>query len=272
MLKKYILFLFLLCIAPFGFSQIKQLTPSAEISIITAGPGKVLFEGFGHSTLRIKDIDFDTAYNYGIFDFDSPNFYLNFAKGKLLYKLESYPFIYFVRGYQKDQRWVKEQVLNLNKEEKQLFFEYLENNAKPENATYLYDPYFNNCATILREITEIVLKDNVVFYENHILEKESFRQLMNKEIPWNTWGSFGINLALGSKLDKIATSKEYMYLPDYVYAGFKNAEIIRNEKVESLVKKENDILKFDEIRLSTETLSPFSVFHYYFVNWYFYYV
>tara|TARA_R110002050_G_scaffold68109_6_gene147807 strand:- start:805 stop:1983 length:1179 start_codon:yes stop_codon:yes gene_type:complete len=257
---KFTSFLLMLFVVQLAFSQYKKLSDKAEISIITAGPGKVLYEGFGHSTIRVKDVDFDTAYNYGIFDFNAPNFYLNFTKGKLLYKLESYPFFYFVRSYQKDKRWIKEQVLNLNLQEKQKFYEYLENNAKPENATYLYDPFFNNCATILREITEKVLKNKVLFKENYIKKNQSFRQLMNKEIPWNTWGSFGINLALGSKLDKIATAKQYMYLPDYVYVGFKNATVTRNSKIEKLIKIDRYILKYKELKIKPSFFNPFIIF------------
>lgn len=260
MKTKFITFFLILFVIQITFSQYKKLSDKAEVSIITAGPGKELYEGFGHSTIRVKDIDFDTAYNYGIFDFNAPNFYLNFTKGKLLYKLESYPFHYFVRGYQRDKRWIKEQVLNLNQSEKQQFFEYLENNAKPKNATYLYDPFFNNCATILREITEKILKDKVTFNDNYILKKKSFRQLMNIEIPWNTWGSFGINLALGSKLDHIATAKQYMYLPDYVYSGFKNADVTRGAKTESLIKKDRFILNYEELTIKPSFFNPFLVF------------
>jgi hypothetical protein len=260
MLRKSLSTLFVILIFYSGYSQDKQLSSNAEISIITAGPGKVLYEGFGHSTIRVKDTDFDNAYNYGIFDFNTPDFYLNFTKGKLLYKLESYPFHYFVRSYQRDNRWIKEQVLNLNQLEKQQFYAYLENNAAPENATYLYDPFFNNCATILREITETILKEKVIFKTNHIQKRKSFRELMNAEIPWNTWGSFGINLALGSKLDKIATEKEFMYLPDFVYSGFKNATVTTNGKEENLIKTDHYILKFDELKIKPSTINPLSVF------------
>ena len=247
------------CIS-YGLAQYKNLSPNAEISIITAGPGSLLYEGFGHSTIRIKDRDFDTAYNYGIFDFNAPNFYVNFTKGRLLYKLERYPFHYFVRSYQRQKRWIKEQVLSLNQEEKQQFFEYLENNAKPENATYLYDPFFNNCATILREITSAILKEKVTFYSNHIEKKASFRTLMNAQIPWNTWGSFGINLALGSKLDQIATEEEHMYLPSFVYEGFKNARISSQGEEKDLVKTDRYIIKYDTIPITSSLLSPLLVF------------
>jgi len=260
MKTKIIALLLMLFVIQLTFSQHKKLSEKAEVSIITAGPGKVLYEGFGHSTIRVKDTDFDTAYNYGIFDFDAPNFYLNFTKGKLLYKLQSYPFHYFVRSYQKDKRWIKEQVLNLNQQEKQHFFEYLENNATPENATYLYDPFFNNCATILREITETFLKKKANFKNEHIEKNQSFRQLMNAEMPWNTWGIFVINLALGSKLDKVATAKQHMYLPDYVYSGFKNATVKRGAISENLIKNDRYILKFEELKISPSFFNPFIVF------------
>ena len=68
------------------------------------------------------------------------NFYSNFVKGKLLYSLGRYPFDYFLASYQQDKRWVKQQVLNLNQDEKQAFFKFLEINALPQNSNYLYDP------------------------------------------------------------------------------------------------------------------------------------
>ena len=67
-------------------SQSSKLSVYSEISIITVGPGNVLFEAFGHSAIRVKDpvLRMDAVYNYGLFDFNQPNFYLNFIKGKLI--------------------------------------------------------------------------------------------------------------------------------------------------------------------------------------------
>lgn len=239
-----------------------QLSVYSEISIVTAGPGTELYEAFGHSALRIKDpvLQLDLIYNYGMFDFNAPNFYSNFTKGKLIYKLGRYRFDYFLRSYNKDKRWVKDQVLNLTRDERQAFFVYLERNAAPNNASYFYDPYFNNCATKLRDITEDVLKDKVNWNDENIETDLSFRQLMNREIPWNTWGSFGINLALGSKLDRKADFKEYMYLPDYVYSIFKNSNRQLENKTVDLVKKETTILEFKELEQSSSFLNPLLIF------------
>ena len=259
MFKKTLLLLFF---NVFVYGQEQLLSPQAEISMITAGPGSALYEAFGHSTIRVKDVrlGIDMAYNYGIFDFDAPNFYLNFTKGKLLYKVLKYPFHYFVRSYHEEKRWVKEQVLNLSQEEKQLFFDFLEKNCLPENASYLYDPFFDNCATKLRDITQQVLEDKVEFYSDHLTEKLSIRTLMNREFHWNSWGSFGINFALGSQLDKVASPLEYMYLPDYVHKAFQNATITKNKITTPLVLEESQLLRYPEKQIKIQWYNPFFVF------------
>ena len=262
MQKKYFLLLFLLA----TFSPLKaqlQLSLDAEVSIITAGPGKELYEAFGHSAIRINDpvLNFDLIYNYGIFDFNQPNFYTNFAKGNMIYSLASYDFKYFLASYKKDKRWVKQQVLNLTQEEKQAYFIFLENNALPKNRNYQYDPYFDNCATKLRDITKAILKNKVVFNENHIEKKYSFRQLTNNEIHWNSWGTFGLNLIAGTKLDEKATSEEFMYLPDYVYRSFKNGVLFIKNQPEKLIKREDVLLNFEEEQPVVSNFSPFLVFN-----------
>ena len=261
MKKKHLfLFFFLLLIKPIN-AQV-NLSVFSEISIITAGPGTELYEAFGHSAIRIKDpvLKLDLIYNYGMFDFNAPNFYSNFTKGKLLYQLARYDFKYFLASYKKDKRWVKQQVLNLNQQQKQTFFLYLENNALPENATYFYDPYFNNCATKLRDIAKDILGNKIKFNGDNIEKSLSYRQLMDREIPWNTWGSFGINLALGSKLDKERNYLDYMYLPDYVYDVFKKSRISIDGKYESLVQSEKILLDFEEQEQTISILNPFLIF------------
>ena len=261
MKKKYIL-LFLLFAFIKSYNSQVNLSVYSEVSLITAGPGAELFEAFGHSAIRIKDpvLQIDLIYNYGMFDFKAPNFYSNFTKGKLLYSLGRYNFEYFLESYKRDKRWVKQQVLNLTQQEKQLFFRYLENNTLPENATYSYDPYFNNCATKLRDITVSILGDKVVFIDENIEKNQSFRLLMNKEINWNTWGNFGINLALGSKLDQKATSEQYMYLPKYVYAIFKESQLFIKNQPENLILREDILLDFEEQKQETAIFNPFLIF------------
>jgi hypothetical protein len=261
-MKKNYVFLFFLFLFTKSFYAQVNLSVYSEVSIITAGPGTELYEAFGHSAIRIKDpvLRLDLIYNYGMFDFNAPNFYSNFTKGNLLYRLGRYKFEYFLAGYKRDKRWVKQQVLNLNQDERQAFFMYLENNVLPENASYSYDPYFNNCATKLRDITTTILGDKINLSDKNLDKNRSFRQLMDKEIPWNTWGSFGINLALGSKLDQKADFRQYMYLPDYVYSIFNNSTLFIQNQPKKLIKREDVLLNFKELEQETSIYNPFLIF------------
>lgn len=261
MFKKYFFTLIFLLIFKSLHAQI-TLSVYSEISIVTAGPGTELYEAFGHSAIRVKDpmLRLDLIYNYGMFDFNQPNFYSNFVKGNLLYSLARYPFESFLASYNQDKRWVKQQVLNLTQIEKQAFFNYLEKNVLPENRHYLYDPYFDNCATKLRDITATILKNKIDFSSENLDKNQSFRQLMNQEIPWNSWGSLGINTALGSKLDQKASLEGMMYLPKYVYLIFKNTSIINNGEKENIVKREDVLLDYNELQHETSIFNPFLIF------------
>ncbi|MCG8202814.1 DUF4105 domain-containing protein [Tenacibaculum finnmarkense genomovar finnmarkense] len=238
-----------------------ELSNNAQISIITSGPGEVLYEKFGHSAIRVKDpvLNFDLIYNYGIFDFENPTFYADFTKGFMKYKLAKYPFYLALKNAQYYKRWVKEQVLNLSQAQKNEFFTILEINILPENAGYLYDPYFDNCATKPRDIIKKVVGKNLIFKDDFVTQKMSLRELMNNEIHQNTWGSLGINIALGSRLDKIATPSEYLYLPDYVFEALKISKVLKDGKEENIISKTNILLDFNEKQPKSDNFSPFLI-------------
>jgi hypothetical protein len=261
MKKNYFLLLLILAIYTPLKAQV-QLSAYAEVSIVIAGPGEELYEAFGHSAIRIKDpvLNLDLIYNYGMFDFNQPNFLLNFAKGNMIYSLARYDFKYFIASYRRDKRWLKQQVLNLTQQEKQAYFIYLENNATPENRNYLYDPYFDNCATKLRDITKSVLGSKLDFNETNLEKKQTLRDLTNHEIPWNAWGTFGLNLIAGTKLDQKATFEEYMFLPDYLYSSFKNGTVFIKNQPEKLVKREDILVRVKEKQPKIALFNPFLIF------------
>ena len=111
-----------------------KLSDQAEISVVTCGPfhGEV-YSAFGHSAFRVSDPTqgIDAIYNYGVFDYDQPNFYLNFALGKNKYMLGVQDYNRFRDVYIYYNRFIHEQPLNLNTFQKQKLFSYLEWNADP---------------------------------------------------------------------------------------------------------------------------------------------
>lgn len=215
-----------------------RLSDEAEISVLTLGPSQeALFTAFGHSAFRVYDPvnRIDAAYNYGVFDFDQPNFYLNFARGNNLYMLGVMSYPHFEYAYIADNRYIHEQVLNLQPHQKQRLFEFLEWNARPENRQYLYDYFYDNCATKIPEVTLKVFGDSVVFDGSYVTTDYSFRELTDLYLKAQPWGDLGIDIGLGLPTDKKATPYQYMFLPDFVESGFAHATILHNGKPVPLV-------------------------------------
>jgi hypothetical protein len=214
----------------FSFSQVPQLTENTTISIITIGPGNLLNDSFGHNGFRVKNNYEDIVFDYGRYNFEDPNFYTNFAKGKLDYLMGAANTTAVFRYYQSQNRTIKEQVLNLNEAQKESLLNYLANNFKPENRAYLYDFFYDNCATKMRDVTEAVLNGGIEYSTPNTYKKATFRQLIQDNLYWNSWGSFGIDIALGSVIDRGATPREYMFLPEYIFQFFDVATFTSSKK------------------------------------------
>ncbi|PQB03898.1 DUF4105 domain-containing protein [Aureitalea marina] len=196
-----------------------------KISLITVGPGKNLYDKFGHTGIRLQDGDLDIVFNYGSYDFDTPNFYLKFAQGQMMYKVTTNYFESFLNFYKGENRWVKEQVLLLSPEEKSKMMDFLRENIKPENSRYRYDFFYDNCATKPRDVIFKGRESLVTIDESYASDGLTFRQLIQQNVHWNTWGSMGMDLGIGAVTDRVATAWEYQFLPEYVSQAVAGAQM-----------------------------------------------
>ncbi|RIV32502.1 DUF4105 domain-containing protein [Flagellimonas lutimaris] len=240
--KLHLLFFFI--IGNFLFSQAPQLTESSKVSLLTCATGDELYSAFGHTAFRVQDsaLGIDVVYNYGTFDFNRPNFYLNFTKGKMIYSLSRRSFEAFLYEYELEKRWVKEQILDLSFNQRNQLLAFFEENYLPQNRDYLYDPLLNNCSSITGDILLEQFGDAIVFKDSHIEKQYTFRQLVRQFMDVNTWSMFGIDLAFGSPVDRKATVQEHMFLPYYTMEQLRYTTL--NGK--PLVKRERTILDYSE--------------------------
>jgi hypothetical protein len=264
MKKIFSLFLF---ITSGSYAQLSErpihLSEQAEISVVTCGPFQgELYSAFGHSAFRVADpaLGFDVIYNYGIFDYDQPNFYLNFALGKNKYMCGLQDYNRFRDVYIYYNRFIHEQKLNLNQAQKQKLFSFLEWNARPENRDYYYDYFYDNCATKIRDVMLQNFGDSVRFNTGHITTDYSIRELTDMYLQQQPWGDLGIDIGLGLPMDKKAAPLEYMFLPDYVEAGYDHATIKRNGADEPLVKEKVVTYESREEEASWSLPHPLYVF------------
>ena len=265
-MKKKLLYLSFILVHILFISNVKaqkiSLSESAAISVLTMGPGTNLNDSFGHSAFRITDPNqnIDVVYNYGVYNFDTPNFYLKFIKGQLMYQLDRTDFSLFYQHYSDQNRWIKEQVLDLTIKEKQEVFDFLQNNYLPENRNYIYDFFFENCATRIRDVLAGILKNKLVIDESFVSDIHTFRQLIQKNVHWNSWGSFGMDLAIGAVVDRNASSWEHQFLPEYIFKALEKGQIKRSLGAKKLVKKTSILNKNSaKEKLEIFLISPFFV-------------
>ncbi|MCE2612649.1 DUF4105 domain-containing protein [Flavobacteriaceae bacterium D16] len=239
--KKYRSLVVLLLTLTQVLGQDPILSESAQISVLTCGPGQELYTAFGHSAFRVQDPvkGIDVVYNYGTFNFEAPNFYTNFARGKLIYTLSRQRFENFLFDYELEKRWVKEQILDLDQNQKNELIVFLENNYRPENRDYRYDFLMDNCSTKMPDILGLILGNQLIFGEDHLEQRYSFRELIRQNLRTNSWSSLGIDLALGANIDREATAYQHMFLPAYVMDQLEHTQL--NGK--PLVKRTRSVLE-----------------------------
>ncbi len=230
-----------------AYGQI-QLSAYSEVSILTIGPGASLNDAFGHSAIHIKDPMYrlDIVYDYGRYDFETEGFYLNFAKGKLNYEIGSANYKSIVSYYKNQGREVKSQTLNLSLAEKQALFQKLQQNILPQYKSYAYDFFYNNCATKIKDIIVSVSEKPIEFEQPKNFEQRTFRALIRSQVEQNSWGGFGIDLALGSIIDRVAPIDDHMFLPKYIFRFFEVTKFKNSN--EPLVKKQ-EILSVQQLNV-----------------------
>jgi len=206
------------------FSNFSSANNSLRISLITCSGGSELYSTFGHSALRVIDSskNQDIVFNFGLFDFNTPNFYLKFMQGKLNYMLGVQYTQDFIEAYKFDKRGVVEQVLNLTEEQEIIIVDRLLYLYQPQFRNYLYSFLFKNCTTELRDLIYDGLNLDKVPLEKKI--GKTHRELIDLYVGNMKWTKLGINLLLGSSLDRDITVYESMFLPDNLFDVLGKAE------------------------------------------------
>lgn len=188
-----------------------QKRDSIVVSLLTAWPGPEVYQLCGHSAIRIRGAEVDSVWNYGVFNFDEPNFVYRFVKGETDYMLVGYPTMWFMPEYLSEGRKVLEQDLNLTQDEAWKLRSLLQTETLPQNRTYRYNYVKDNCATRITDRLAQATDARLIFPDT--IAYGTFRREMrafHRDYPWY---QFGIDLALGSGLDRELRANEEMFVP-----------------------------------------------------------
>jgi len=220
------------------FSQSQKLSDRARVSVLTCGSGNELYSIYGHTALRINDIEknIDIVYNYGMFDFRTPNFYLKFVKGDMQYFMGACSFQDFITEYQVTNRAVFEQNLLISTAQKQKIFDELNKSLFSDDKYYTYKFIDKNCTTMVLDKINAVFGNKIVSKKSD--ENISYRKILYGYLDNHFWENFGINIIFGQKVDNKATK---LFLPNELMENLKttkfrgkrivNDEVILNNQV-----------------------------------------
>ena len=227
-------------------------TSSPTISILTCGPGYGLATLFGHTGIRVIDPiqDKDYVFNFGTYNPGQANFATNFLRGRLLYTASVSTMDSFVRAYGGDGRSIQEQIIDLQPEEAVALYQALKTNYLPENREYLYDFYYDNCVTRLRDHIEAV--KGTVDWGKDIDPDITMRGLLHSHLAQVPWTRFGMDLILGVTNDGPASPKDQMFLPSYFHDYLEQASI--NEV--PIISRNERLLDFPNVHPPVGFLTP----------------
>ncbi|MBS82536.1 MAG: hypothetical protein CMD65_00180 [Gammaproteobacteria bacterium] len=269
-----------------SYAQEKNIinVPQYDISILTIGPGNSLSDAFGHSGIRVIDRinNFDIVFNYGVYDYNAPNFYANFVKGRPIYSLGINNYEDFYKSYVNQSRQIIEQKINLSEYQKKLLVNKLITNSKEPNRYYEYNYFENNCSTKIADIFNEILGEEIVKegYNLNNSTSNTNRKLIYKHINPNSWGALGIDICLGAVIDKNISLKQEFFLPFKLKSYFdslgksniKNGELVKTSIIYGKYSDYNEnyfspvytililsliiilITFFDYLRLSSSTI------------------
>ena len=239
-LKRTQIFLLLLVFsfATTAIGQILPLSKNTEVSILTCGTGSEIYSLFGHTAIRIKDTEnqIDEVYNYGTFDFSTPNFYLKFVKGDLQYLETSCTFEEFFQEYLYEKRSVEEQVLNISTKQKQALFDYLNASLQSEERFYTYKFIDKNCTTmVINVLNKIIGKEVIV---KNTKEDKTYRTILFPYFDGHFFEQLGTSIIFGTKVD---SKGEQLFLPSELQESIKTLSY--NNK--PFCKENRKILEFN---------------------------
>ena len=195
------------------------LSNKANISLLTCGPGKELYSVFGHTAIRVYDpaTRFDVVYNFGTFDFDTPNFYAKFVKGDLEYFVSASSYNDFVYTYQYYNRDVFEQVLNLTPQQKQGIANELATILISDKRFYTYKFIHRNCTTMVADILNEHIPGKISLKNED--SGMTYREIIHSKLNGLFFEDLGINLTFGIPTDD---TSEKLFLPKELMEGVTN--------------------------------------------------
>jgi prolipoprotein diacylglyceryltransferase len=188
-------------------------SPVPEIWLVTVSPGDDIPSWFGHTALWVRDrtTGHERLYNYGLFDF-GPAMLPQFLTGRLWFWVGALPPRAAFERYRSRDREVRVQRLRLGDERVAELVRFLEWNVRPENRRYLYDHYFDNCTTRVRDLLDGAIEGELSRTSQRPA-RFTLRGHTRRHIQRSPYMDVVLNLWMSRRIDRPITRWDEMFLP-----------------------------------------------------------
>ena len=211
----------LLTITSYGFAQKLPVVTNfsqIEFKLQTFAPGLPVAEKYGHIQIRVKSSKpfFDRVVSWGMYDFRDPNFLKNFLKGHTYYRIASFSTKRSVRHYERLNRTYWEHDIHLDLDQKKSLYTEIQRQLSKPNNVYLYNFFFDNCSTRIRDLFDMLSDGKLKTYAKNIDLGQSYRDTVrfHQSTTWMT--GLGLSVWASHVMDAPLTGWEEMYLPNTV--------------------------------------------------------
>ena len=207
----------------------EEFVENLEIKIAVIGPADPLYSWWGHVAWIVENTKDGASrfYDYGNFSFEQDAFLRNFIMGRMHYlKLASNPErqlkynVYLNRS-------VTIYTLNVKPADKLRLLALLESDIRPENRTYLYNLFWDNCSTRIRDRMDVIT-DGEFSVEFKVPTDKTLRMQLRRSLYSNVFMDWLLNFALSGITDRTSTEWEGMFLPAELGRGVETM-MVRDE-------------------------------------------
>lgn len=189
------------------------------VSLVTFGQGDTIPEWWGHTSFVVTDnkLRVQRLYNFGMFGpregGTNEEFIKDFIKGRLIFWVDDEDAGWTYRLYQRLNRDVRVQDLDLDPDEAQKIAVRLANNILPANRYYRYHHYLDNCSTRPRDIIDEAIGGQLKAATADP-SKHTYRSQALRFAGVNPPFSIVLDFLQGPMIDQPMSRQGDAYLPD----------------------------------------------------------
>jgi hypothetical protein len=211
-------------VAVLGWSAARPATAAAQsaadtaaprVYLLTMGQGDEIWARFGHNALVIRrgDDDPGIAWNWGLFDFASPDLLSRFLTGDTRYWMAGQDVPQTLQLYQMLNRSLWLQELALTPEQARALDAAVRVNAREDRKYYRYDYFRDNCSTRVRDALDAALggalRAQLAARDAGTTYRRETLRLLAGALP----AAAGVDVALGAHADVPLTEWEAAFVP-----------------------------------------------------------